>query len=65
MRCENCKWWDTSSQAASAQEDTTGLCRRKSPREFDQRTGMAIWPYTEDTDWCGEYTGADDKREEG
>lgn len=50
-RCETCRWWDSSTQSASAQPDTTGLCRVRPP-VADDRTGVAVWPFTEDTDWC-------------
>ena len=52
--CEDCRFWDNSTQSGSAQPDTTGLCRRKAPR-VNKFTGMAFWPFTEDTDWCGEF----------
>ena len=52
--CENCKFWDNSTQLASADTDTTGACR-VNPPVADDRTGQARWPYTEDTDWCGRW----------
>lgn len=55
-RCEDCFYWDNSVQLDKAQPDTTGLCRREPPR-VDRRTGKAMWPFTEDTDWCGRYYG--------
>lgn len=57
-RCEDCRFWDASSQAAAAEPDTTGACRR-APPHVDDRTGLAMWPYTEDTDWCGEFREKD------
>lgn len=53
-RCETCSWWDTSAQSPNAEPDTTGLCRQRPPRA-DKRLGTAVWPFTSDTDWCGEY----------
>lgn len=53
-RCRTCRWWDSSTQSALAEPDTTGLCRRATPG-FDDRTGLAVWPMAEDTDWCGEW----------
>jgi hypothetical protein len=51
-RCERCLFWDSS---ASADVDyDTGQCRRMPPG-FDDRTSLAVWPFTEDTDWCGEF----------
>ena len=52
LTCEDCHYWDNSSQLVVSQPDTTGACRVKPPR-VDKRSGKAIWPFTEDTDWCG------------
>lgn len=49
--CETCRWWDTSTQHAQSESDTTGLCRARAPK-INAMTGMAWWPFTEDTDWC-------------
>lgn len=51
-RCEQCIFWDNSARADVDYE--TGQCRR-TPPGFDDRTGLAVWPFTEDTDWCGEF----------
>ena len=56
--CETCRWWDTSISQHDA-PDTTGVCRRWPPG-FDDRTGKAVWPFTEDIDWCGECRPVDD-----
>jgi hypothetical protein len=53
--CERCRWWDNSTQQASAQPDTTGACRVRPPR-INKITGGAMWPFTTDTDWCGDYS---------
>ncbi|PZU95515.1 MAG: hypothetical protein DI527_00470 [Chelatococcus sp.] len=59
--CCTCQWWDNSaSSAVSAAE--TGQCRRLPPG-FDDRTGLAVWPFTEETDWCGEFA-LDEARDE-
>lgn len=50
--CENCCFWDNSTQPNDKQPDTHGVCR-KLPPIADDRTGHARWPFTEDTDWCG------------
>lgn len=52
--CENCKWWDNSTELVSAQPGTTGACRVRPP-VADDRNGQARWPYTEDVDWCGSF----------
>jgi len=53
-RCEDCMYWDNSVQRVNSQADTTGACRIKPPK-IDKRTGGAMWPFTEDTDWCGSF----------
>lgn len=52
--CVSCRFWDTSTQLRNAQPDTTGMCRCSPPR-INKRTGAAMWPHTEDSDWCGAY----------
>lgn len=52
ITCSNCRYWDNSS-SSSLTDAETGKCRRSSPG-FDSRTGIAVWPFTEETDWCGE-----------
>ena len=53
IHCENCKWWDNSVSARDA-EVATGLCRARTPGR-DKRSGLAVWPFTEDVDWCGSF----------
>lgn len=53
-RCENCRYWDPSSQLTDAQPDTTGRCCYRPPY-VDVARGLSLWPYTEDTDWCGSH----------
>lgn len=57
--CETCRYWDTSASSAHAEPDTTALCRRHAPG-FDDRTGLAVWPFTETTDWCGDWVPSPD-----
>lgn len=52
-RCEDCRFWDNSSSLRDA--ENTGQCRILPPRA-ERHTGRAVWPYTEDTDWCGNFT---------
>lgn len=54
MRCEDCRYFDTSTQQAISPPDTTGLCR-VNPPIADERDGTARWPFVGDTDWCGKY----------
>lgn len=63
--CSKCLFWDNSSSSSISDEET-GRCRRATPG-FDSRTGLAVWPFTEDRDWCGEFVvnpDADDEMEE-
>jgi len=53
MRCETCKWWDNS--RTSTMLSDTGTCRALPPRA-DDRNGLAVWPFTEDNDWCAAHT---------
>ncbi len=51
--CEDCYWWDNS--MSSSQSDVeTGACRGRAPRS-DDRTGLAVWSFTEPGDWCGDF----------
>ena len=52
IRCGNCKWWDNSVSAADT--DNTGACRVNPPGR-NKRNGLAVWPFTEDVDWCGSF----------
>lgn len=52
-RCEDCKFWDNSTTHRDAPDDT-GLCRQGAPTT-NIYTGMAVWPFTEDVDWCGAF----------
>lgn len=52
--CEDCKFWDNSTQRSGDQPDTTGLCRRLPPRA-SKYDGQGFWPFTSDTDWCGKF----------
>lgn len=56
-RCEDCRWWDSSTQPGDKAPDTHGVCRAMAP-VADDRTGHARWPFTEDTDWCGMFSPA-------
>jgi len=51
-KCENCRWWDTSTSLA-ADEDKSP-CRVHAP-VADDRSGVARWPFTDASDWCGEF----------
>jgi hypothetical protein len=52
VQCENCKWWDNS--VSLSDKEATGLCRNLPPRR-DKRSGQAVWPFTEDVDWCAAF----------
>lgn len=50
--CEACRFWDS-------QNDVRGLCRVDAPFP-DPRSegGLAYWPSTAATDWCGRFAPA-------
>lgn len=58
-RCEDCRFWDNSTQSGTAEPDTTGLCRRNAPVVDILRPSDGLWPFTSDTDWCGAFVAAD------
>lgn len=51
--CRFCKFYDTS--ASLGDNPYSGQCRGSTPGH-DDRTGKAVWPMTEDYDWCGEFS---------
>ena len=53
-RCSQCAWWDTSAESDRAAPGTTGQCRGAVPTA-DDRTGLAVWPFTDQDDWCREW----------
>jgi hypothetical protein len=53
-RCESCLWWDSSTQHAYSEPDTTGICRARAP-VADERDHKAVWPFTEYNDWCASH----------
>lgn len=56
--CEDCEFWDNSTQLANAESDTTGQCRFNPPDSVDL-TGAAIFPFTEFGDWCGSFVAGE------
>ena len=58
--CETCRFWDPSTQLKDADPDTTGICRINPPVADGVRYyGRPLWPFTEDTDWCGRHEPLD------
>jgi hypothetical protein len=54
LRCMHCRYWDNSVVLGDKPPDALGgICRREAPR-FNEITGGAMWPFTKNTDWCGE-----------
>jgi len=43
--CYECMYYDGS--------ESTGLCRRDTPKLFSEDEPAAIWPVVEPADWCG------------
>lgn len=52
MRCENCRHWDHST--SHHENEDSGLCRINPPTA-DDRTGLAVWPFTDAADHCGSF----------
>ena len=51
-QCENCRHWCNS--VTLGDNDLSGQCRADAPKTHIM-TGHAVWPFTEDTDWCSRY----------
>lgn len=54
MRCDTCRFFDTSTQRGNVEPDTTGACRAVLPTP-DDRDGKARWPVPDFFDWCAHY----------
>ena len=55
--CTSCSFWDQADR-----DVPIGRCRRYAPRphlevltQLEDYTDGAVWPYTEETEWCGEH----------
>ncbi len=64
MKCKDCKYWDF--QCPKDPPDTIddgGWCRRNAPPasvthgdpNHANNSVAAVWPWTDETDWCGEF----------
>ena len=52
MRCDKCKYWDK----LDASTLELGRCRISAPSLYSiDPFGLAIWPKTKNTDWCGDF----------
>ncbi len=51
-RCESCKHWCNS--VTLGDNENSGQCRADPPKAHIM-TGQAVWPFSEDTDWCSRY----------
>jgi len=49
-RCSSCRFWGPTG-------DGLDLCRKSPP--LGSESGMALWPVTTASDWCGEYERLD------
>ena len=60
MDCETCKWWQDISEGDP--DGPVGRCRRNAPvaevgeEDSDVAYWDAQWPFTDKSDWCGEFT---------
>jgi hypothetical protein len=62
-KCKNCRWWEEFGKSSDNQP--LGRCRVRSPRlavgqvmpvrDVGQVALEALWPWTDDKDWCGEF----------
>lgn len=56
--CKKCEWWELNSGAADPNESDIGHCHKKAPHckiTEDQCSPCAVWPVTEECDWCGKF----------
>jgi hypothetical protein len=53
--CEDCRFWDISTQIADEEADSTGLCRVLPPTADKRHNKTAVWPFTDFSDWCGAF----------
>lgn len=54
LRCETCRYWDTSVSSGDDDKDRTGRCA-VAPPSVDDRTGRGLWPITDADDYCYEW----------
>jgi hypothetical protein len=56
--CKTCRWWWLYGEPAD--EDRKGECRRNAPLPVidDGKHNQALWPSTDNGDWCGEHKPA-------
>lgn len=52
-KCSRCGFWNDA-RSADTSDFVTGQCQRNPPG-FDDRNGLAVWPFTEEAEWCGEF----------
>lgn len=50
--CERCRHWDNSTSHRDNAD--SGACRINPP-VADDRTGAAVWPFTDAGDWCAKF----------
>jgi hypothetical protein len=53
-KCASCIYWEKVDAKYAAENQ--GVCRRNAPQIQKGREMLfALWPYTHDADWCGEW----------
>jgi hypothetical protein len=48
--CKSCRWMDNDSFSGN-------VCKRHAPITHAGRNGNRLWPYVEESDWCGDWEG--------
>lgn len=63
--CQWCRWWDEYVPDDAGNDADRGECRLHAPLDLDG-DGLAMWPVTDQVDWCGEFDlSVDALREQG
>jgi hypothetical protein len=59
VKCNECKYWEPLDIVHITVQ--LGICRIDSPKiRPEDPFGLAIWPKTKNTDWCGDFWAKDD-----
>ena len=55
--CSGCSYWlPDDNQTHPSEPAVVGYCRRHAPQPLTDRVKQgALWPFTQDDDWCGDF----------